>query len=103
MTHDLRASDEGRRVLATLVYDTSAQPTPSGIRAVMQQRAYRHRGRYRPGTNLRGWLATILTRLAIDGRRRAAHAPDAASLDEAERACERRAARAGAAPTPVET
>ena len=49
------------------------------------ERAYRHRGRYQPGTNLRGWLATILTRLAIDGRRRAARAPDGASLDEAER------------------
>ena len=67
------------------------------------ERAYRHRGRYRPGTNLRGWLATILTRLAIDGRRRAARAPDAASLDEAERACERGAARAGVGATPVET
>ncbi len=41
MTHELLASDGGCRVLATLVYDTSAQPMPSGIRAVMQQRIRR--------------------------------------------------------------
>ncbi len=41
MSHKLPASEGGRRVLATLVYDTSAQPIPSGIRAVMQQRIRR--------------------------------------------------------------
>ena len=34
-------SEEPRRVPADLVYDTKAQPLPSGVRAVMQQRARR--------------------------------------------------------------
>ena len=34
-------SEEPRRVSAELVYDTKAQPLPSGVRAVMQQRARR--------------------------------------------------------------
>ena len=34
-------SEEPRRVAADLVYDTKAQPLPSGVRAVMQQRARR--------------------------------------------------------------
>ena len=34
-------SEEPRRVSADLVYDTKAQPLPSGVRAVMQQRARR--------------------------------------------------------------
>ncbi len=33
--------DDARRVAADLVYDTKAQPLPTGVRAVMQQRARR--------------------------------------------------------------
>ncbi len=64
------------------------------------ERAYRHRGRYR--TNLRGWLATILTRLAIDGQapcspcpgRRLARRGGAARANGG-RPARRRGARAG--------
>ena len=34
-------SEQPRRVSADLVYDTNAQPLPTGVRAVMQQRARR--------------------------------------------------------------
>ena len=41
MTHNPRTSEGARRVPAMLVYDTKAQPMPSGVRAVMQQRIRR--------------------------------------------------------------
>ena len=41
LSHQAEATDEARHVPAELVYDTKAQPLPSGVRAVMQQRARR--------------------------------------------------------------
>jgi RNA polymerase sigma-70 factor, ECF subfamily len=66
------------------------------------ERAYRKRARYRPGTNLGAWLMTILTRLTIDDRRRAARTPDKVPLDQVDRSYERRVVHAGAMPSPVE-
>jgi RNA polymerase sigma-70 factor (ECF subfamily) len=43
-------------------------------------RAYRSFARYTPGTNIRGWLFTILYRVRLDDRRRAACRPATVSL-----------------------
>src|SRR5262245_1951288 len=37
------------------------------------ERALASSDRFKPGTNLRGWLLTIMTHLFIDRRRRSAH------------------------------
>ena len=66
------------------------------------ERAYRKRAHYRPGTNLRAWLMTILARLAIDDRRREARTPGRASLDHVDRLYEQRVVHTGAVPSSVE-
>ena len=66
------------------------------------ERAYRNFGRFRPGTNMGAWLITILTRLAIDRRRRRAGVAERVSPDEEELALLRQRERGGSAPVSVE-
>jgi RNA polymerase sigma-70 factor (ECF subfamily) len=43
--------------------------------------AYRHFGRYQPGTNIRAWLLKIMTNLHVSNCRRLAAAPSFTSVD----------------------
>jgi RNA polymerase sigma-70 factor (ECF subfamily) len=45
------------------------------------ERAYRHFGRYQPGTNIRAWLLRVMTNLHIGNCRRLAAAPSFTSVD----------------------
>jgi RNA polymerase sigma-70 factor (ECF subfamily) len=79
--------------------------TPQDAEDLVQstlERAYRHFARRPPEVRIWAWLAVILTRLAIDGHRHHARAPNMTSLDDPQLAFGGRGKRVGWSPSEVE-
>jgi RNA polymerase sigma-70 factor (ECF subfamily) len=92
-TGDAEASTFEREALACLdsLYGTALRLTanPADAEDLVQDtylKAFRAAGQFRPGTNLKAWLFTILHNTFLNSRRRAVKEPLALEADEIERA-----------------
>jgi RNA polymerase sigma-70 factor (ECF subfamily) len=90
---DAEASTFEREALACLdsLYGTALRLTanPADAEDLVQDtylKAFRAAGQFRPGTNLKAWLFTILHNTFLNSRRRAVKEPLALEADEIERA-----------------